>query len=163
MFSVRYVARTLKNKINRASNISVNIRKFSLQKNNVYYTKTHETIKYIDNNIVKIGVSDYAKEKMGDIVYIDVENIDENYIKGDTLCIIESVKAVSDIETLWDGTIIEHNTELIENIDDIDTIDEKISSWIFKYKLDLNNDNNDSLLIDLMDDIEYKKYIETIE
>ena len=150
MFSIRRCVSVFRNRLSISQ----------VRNNSMFYTKTHETITLIDHNVIKIGISNYAKEKMGDIVYIDIEDIDESYKTGDALCIIESVKAVSEINSLYDGTIIEHNTKLVDNIDDLDAIDESISSWILKYKI---NEKNVDISGSLMNSIEYKKYIGDID
>ena len=99
------------------------------------YAKTHETFN-IENDEVKIGVSDYARKELGDIVFIEAEVEEEDeFEQGDSVATIESVKATSDIYAPCDGTIIEHNHDLIENIASMDT--ETISEetlWFVKFK-----------------------------
>ena len=107
----------------RHLNFICNQRMFHTSKivnNNILYTKSHETIQ-LENDEVKIGISDYARKEMGEIVFIEneVEN-EEDVESGDVITTIESVKASSEIFSPSDGVIIEENEELINNIDNIE-------------------------------------------
>ncbi len=75
------------------------------------YTEEHEWIKVIDEKI-KYGITDYAQNELGDIVYVELPDEGEKMEKGDMLGVIESVKAVSDLYSPISGTISEVNREL---------------------------------------------------
>ncbi len=75
------------------------------------YTKEHEWI-LIEGNVAKIGITDHAQEAMGDIVYVELPAIDDEFSVGDSLAVVESVKAVSQIYTQIAGKVVEVNEAL---------------------------------------------------
>lgn len=77
------------------------------------YTKEHEWIK-IEGNIAKIGITDHAQEAMGDIVFVELPAVGDSVEAGDSVAVVESVKAVSDIYTSVAGTVVEVNQGLDE-------------------------------------------------
>jgi glycine cleavage system H protein len=76
------------------------------------YTASHEWVKNLDSGIVEIGLSDYAQEELGDIVFINLPKLGDSVKKGSAFADVESVKAVSDIISPMDGTVKENNAEL---------------------------------------------------
>ena len=140
----------------RHLNFICNQRMFHTSKivnNNILYTKSHETIQ-LENDEVKIGISDYARKEMGEIVFIEneVEN-EEDVESGDVITTIESVKASSEIFSPSDGVIIEENEELINNIDNIENMQES-EIWFIKYK-----PINPSEILENMNKEEYLDYL----
>lgn len=77
------------------------------------YTKDHEWIR-VEGNKAYIGITDYAQEAMGDIVYVELPEVDEEFEQEDTLCAIESVKAANDVFLPLSGRVIEVNEALEE-------------------------------------------------
>lgn len=75
------------------------------------YTKEHEWI-LVQGNVAKIGITDHAQEAMGDIVYVDLPAVDDEFSAGDSLAVVESVKAVSQIYTQIAGKVVEVNEAL---------------------------------------------------
>jgi len=126
-------------------------------KNDILYTDTHETITFLSDDIIRIGLSDYAKKLLGEIVFIEAEDIGNTFNVGDNIIVIESVKAVGDINTLYEGEIIAHNEELLENIETINELSED-ESWIVDFKITKNTNDTQ-----LMDYYEYKTFIDGIE
>ena len=116
------------------------------------YTKDHEWIK-IDGDIATIGITAFAQGELGDIVYVDVETLDETLEKEEVFGSVEAVKTVSDLFMPLSGEITEFN----ENLEDTP---EKINSnpydegWIIKIKL---SDTNQ--IADLLDAEAYKEII----
>ena len=80
-------------------------------KKDLKYTKEHEWVN-IDGNAVKIGISDYAQENLGDIVFVEMPEAGNQVTKGDTIASIESVKAVSDVYAPVSGKITVVNEEI---------------------------------------------------
>ena len=81
-----------------------------------YYSETHEWLKISDKDTQGIvGITEYAQESMGDIVFCDLEEVGENLKKGNILGMLESVKASNDIHTPVSGDIIEINDEVIDD------------------------------------------------
>ena len=75
------------------------------------YTKEHEWI-LVQGNVAKIGITDHAQEAMGDIVYVELPAVDDEFSAGDSLAVVESVKAVSQISTQIAGKVVEVNEAL---------------------------------------------------
>lgn len=99
----------------------------------ILYSKTHETIQ-IENEEVKIGISDYARKELGEIVFIEAEvEVEEEIEEGDTITTIESVKASSEIYAQSDGIVTENNRELIQNVNELSSFQEE-DFWFVKYK-----------------------------
>lgn len=82
--------------------------------NNLKYSKTHEWVNEEDNLVV-IGLSDFAQEELGDIVFINLPVEGDNVVAGEAFADVESVKAVSDVYSPVTGVVAEINEELIDN------------------------------------------------
>ncbi len=94
----------------------------------LFYTKSHEWVEWISETEAYVGLSKYASDSLGDIVYI---NIDEDDVCiGDSMGDIESVKAVSDLYSPFEGEIVEINSDAIDNPSLISEDPENI--WICK-------------------------------
>ena len=107
---------------------SLNRRKYS-----TYYTDQHETLKITGPNI-KIGISDYARESLGDIIFLESEcEIGDNVEENEVIYNIESVKATSEILSPINGELITINEELIDNVDLIQDIKEE-DLWLLEFK-----------------------------
>lgn len=117
------------------------------------YTKDHEWIKLEEGNIAKIGITEFAQGELGDIVFVEVETVDEELEAEEVFGTIEAVKTVSDLFLPADGKIIEFN-ELLE--DEPEKINEAPydEGWIIKMEL---KDVSD--LDSLMDSETYKNLI----
>lgn len=95
------------------------------------YSKTHEWVK-IEGSIAQIGITDYAQDAMGDIVYVDLPEVGDVVEVGKTFAEAESVKAVADINSPISGVVCEINEELI---DSPELINEKpFDAWLIKVK-----------------------------
>ena len=117
------------------------------------YTEDHEWVS-MDNDIATIGISNHAQESLGDIVFIELPSIGKTVKAKDEICVIESVKAASDIYAPIDGEIIEVNNNL-EGDAAIINQDPENTGWIFKLKVsDLKKFN------DLMNEDDYKKFLD---
>ena len=116
------------------------------------YTKDHEWIS-IDGDIATVGITDFAQGELGDIVYVEVETLDETLDKDEVFGTVEAVKTVSDLFIPLSGEIIEFN-------DSLETEPEKVNSdafgegWMIKIKM-----SNPEEVNDLLDDEAYKKVI----
>ena len=119
----------------------------------LYFTKTHEWVK-LDGNIATIGITDYAQNELGDIVFLEVtKEAGEHSDAKEVISTIESVKAVSDIYLPVSGNIIEINQSVINNPELINSnpFDE---GWIVKVEPDDAND-----IGQLLDETAYMKHI----
>ena len=110
---------------------------------NLKYTKDHEWIS-IDGDIATVGITDFAQSELGDIVYVEVDTIEENLNKDDVFGTVEAVKTVSDLFIPVSGEILEFNESLNDNPELINEspYDE---GWIIKMKVE-NSDQLGKLL-----------------
>ena len=116
------------------------------------YSKDHEWVE-IDNDIATIGITNHAQESLGDIVFVELPTIGKQVSSNDEVCVIESVKAASDIYTPIDGEIIEVNEKLNDNGALVNE-DPENTAWIFKLKI-----SEPSQFNDLMTLSEYQEFL----
>ena len=105
------------------------------------YTKEHEWVE-VDGDMATVGITNHAQESLGDIVFIDLPTVGKEVKSDEELCVIESVKAASDIYAPIDGEVIEINNNLNDDASIVNKDPEK-EGWIFKMKIsDLSQYNN---------------------
>lgn len=121
-----------------------------------YYTKEHEWVK-VDGETGTIGITDHAQKQLGDIVFIEVPEVDTELEKGDEAASVESVKAVADVFSPLSGTVTEVN-EALEDEPEMVNSDAQGAGWLFRLRL-----SNKSELDGLMDAALYEKYLEEEE
>lgn len=121
--------------------------------NGVLFTDQHEYAK-VENGVAQIGISDYAQEQLGDITYIELPQVGDSVSKGDSLAVIEAVKAASDLYAPVSGEIVEVNSALEDNPELVNQ-DSFGQGWIVKIKV-----SDEEELSGLMDAEAYKKYVE---
>ena len=119
----------------------------------VSYHKEHSWVK-VSGKKAKIGISYYAQETLGDIVYVDIPEIDSTVDAGAELTQIESTKTTSSVISPVSGTVLEFNEELGDSPEIINE-DPYDKGWIVVVEMD-----DESQLDDLMDAADYEKYIE---
>ncbi|MCB0473076.1 MAG: glycine cleavage system protein GcvH [Flavobacteriaceae bacterium] len=96
------------------------------------YTKDHEWVK-IDGDIAIIGITDFAQSELGDIVYIDIDTLDETLKQEEVFGTVEAVKTVSDLFMPVSGEVVEFNDELESSPEKVNT-DPYGSGWMIKIK-----------------------------
>ena len=116
------------------------------------YSKEHEWVD-VSNDIATVGITNHAQESLGDIVFVDLPEVNRDVIAGDEVSIIESVKAASDIYSPADGKITEINSKLSEDAALINKGAED-EGWIFKIKI-----SNPSQIDELMSYEEYQDFL----
>ena len=105
------------------------------------YTKEHEWVE-VEGDTATVGITNHAQESLGDIVFIDLPTVGKEVKSNEELCVIESVKAASDIYAPIDGEVIEINNKLNDDASIVNQDPEK-DGWIFKLKMaDPNQYNN---------------------
>ncbi len=119
---------------------------------NLKYTKDHEWVQ-IDGATATIGVTDYAQEHLGDIVYVELPDVGADFTKGDTFGVLESVKAVSDCYVPLSGKVLEANDTLTENPE---TVNEDCYGEGWMVRLQLTDKKE---LGDLMDQAAYEAFV----
>ena len=107
------------------------------------YTEDHEWIR-VEGDVVIVGVTDFASGELGDIVYVEVDTLDEVIGQSDVFGTIEAVKTVSDLFSPVSGEVIEFN-ESLEDTPELINEDPYGEGWIVKIKMD-NPDEIESLL-----------------
>tara|TARA_B110000977_G_scaffold65553_1_gene89324 strand:+ start:17591 stop:17971 length:381 start_codon:yes stop_codon:yes gene_type:complete len=100
----------------------------------LHYTKDHEWIS-IEDGIATVGITDFAQSELGDIVYVEVETLDEQIGITEVFGTVEAVKTVSDLFMPLSGTIIEFN-ESLEDEPEMVNEDPYGKGWMIKIKLD---------------------------
>ncbi len=110
---------------------------------NLRYTKDHEWIS-LDGDVATIGITDFAQKELGDIVYVEVETLDQTLQQDDVFGTVEAVKTVSDLFLPVEGEIIEFNEEL-ESTPELVNSDPYGKGWMIKLRL-VNIADYDGLL-----------------
>lgn len=110
------------------------------------YTKDHEWIKF-EGNIAIVGITDFAQSELGDIVFVDVDTVDEDLNAGDVFGSVEAVKTVSDLFLPISGKVIEFNEDL-ENEPELVNSDPYGKGWIIKLELKDNTDQSELLSVE---------------
>jgi len=121
----------------------------------VKYTKDHEYIR-IDGDVGTVGISHYAQEQLGDVVFVELPTAGKSFKKGDSAAVVESVKAASDIYSPVSGEVTAANPDL-EGAPATVNDDPAGKGWFFKIKL-----ANPSELDGLMDEAAYKAFLDTL-
>jgi len=121
----------------------------------IKYTKDHEWI-IMEGEIAVVGISDYAQEQLGEIVYVELPEVGKHLDKGDEACVIESVKAASEIYAPASGDVTEGNQDLDGAPGKVNE-DATGEGWLFKMTL-----NDPTELNDMMDASAYKEFVEDL-
>ena len=116
------------------------------------YTKDHEWVK-IDGEIATIGITDFAQQELGDIVYIEIETIGETLDAEEVFGTVEAVKTVSDLFMPLSGEVLEFNAALEDTPESVND-DPYKSGWMIKVKIE-----DPSQISDLLDFDAYKQLI----
>ena len=119
---------------------------------NLKYTKDHEWIS-IDGDIATVGITDFAQKELGDIVYVEVETLDQTLTQDEVFGTVEAVKTVSDLFLPLSGEIIEFNEEL-EVTPEVVNADPYGKAWMIKVRI-----SNPSEIENLLSSDDYKKLI----
>ena len=98
------------------------------------YVETHEWVREDSDGTVIVGITDYAQGALGDVVYVELPEVDSEVEMGDEVAVVESVKAASDIYAPLSGTIAEVNESLEGNPELVNT-DPYRDGWFFRLKL----------------------------
>lgn len=116
----------------------------------VLFTKEHEYVRVSGENAY-IGITDYAQDKMGDIVFVELPEVDAELEVGDALGVVESVKSASDVFSPVSGTVLEVNEALEDSPELLN--EDAMENWLALIQLSRPEE-----LDDLMDETEYKAF-----
>lgn len=117
-----------------------------------YFTEDHEWL-CVEGQVVRVGITHYAQEQLGDLVFVDLPKIGTQLAKGDAAAVVESVKAASDVYAPLDGEVVEINEALADNPELVNQKAEK-EGWLWKMTL-----QDETQLEGLMDEAAYKAFI----
>jgi glycine cleavage system H protein len=121
------------------------------------FTEAHDWVRSEGDDVVVIGITDYAQEQLGDIVFIELPGVGTEIRQGGDAAVIESVKAASEVHAPVSGKVTEANDSLADNPVQVNE-DPTGEGWFFKLKM-----SDPSELDDLMDEDTYKTYIAGLE
>jgi len=119
---------------------------------NLLYTEDHEWIK-VDGKTATIGITDFAQNSLGDIVFVELPDVDSEVEAGNTFGVVESIKSVSDLYTPISGKVVDKNSGVEETPESINQ--NAFESWLIKVEL-----SDDSQLETLMSSEKYKIFCE---
>ena len=118
------------------------------------YSKSHEYLKLLNNNQALIGITSYASNELGDVVYVELPEIGKTYNSGDKFGVIESVKSVSDLYIPLSGKVLEINKDLNNHPEYINQ-DPYGKGWMIKIELTVKPEQNK----DLISADDYSKFV----
>lgn len=118
----------------------------------LYYSESHEYVK-VEGNVAYIGITDYAQNALGNIVYVDMPEADDEIEVDEDFGAVESVKAASDLKSPVSGTVLEVNDSLEDKPESIN--EDAYANWIIKIEL-----SDKAELENLMDAEKYAKFCE---
>jgi glycine cleavage system H protein len=119
------------------------------------YTEEHEWIR-VEGDVGTIGITQYAQEQLGDVVFVDVPQAGRKVAKGEACAVVESVKAASDIYAPVTGEVIEANAALADSPGDVNA-EPLGKGWFFKIKL-----SDKGELAGLMDEAAYTDFVKSL-
>ena len=112
----------------------------------IKFSKTHEWVKLEEDNIIVCGISDHAQGLLGDLVYVELPEVGDEYSAGDECCVVESVKAASDVYCPVNGTVVEIN-EMLNDTPELVNSEPYDTGWLFKLEIsDADDLDNPDLL-----------------
>lgn len=120
------------------------------------FTEEHAWVRMDDDGIATIGISDYAQEQLGDVVYVQLPDVGRDLVQGDDCAMIESVKTTSDVKCPIGGRVIEVNETLAD-------IPERVNEtplddgWLFKLE-----PSDEAEIEDLMDADDYDDFVDSL-
>jgi glycine cleavage system H protein len=119
------------------------------------YTKEHEWV-LLDGDIATVGITDHAQEQLGDLVHVELPELERAVVEGETCAVVESVKAASDVFAPLAGKVVEINETITEDPSIVNS-DAEGEGWFFRIELD-DTDAFEAL----MDQDAYDEYLETL-
>ncbi len=116
----------------------------------LFYSKDHEWVK-VEGNKAYVGISDYAQHALGDIVFVELPEVDAEFTSGDVFGVVESVKAASDMNIPLSGKVLEINEAIVDN--PVLVNEECYENWMILIEI-----TNKEELKELMNEEQYKEY-----
>ncbi|MBM6613305.1 glycine cleavage system protein GcvH [Desemzia sp. RIT804] len=126
-------------------------------KNNLYFTKDHEWVLVFESNVARVGITKYATEQLGDIVFVEVPELDSDVTIEEEMATVESVKSASEIFAPITGTITKVNDEL-EDSPELVNESPYESGWLAEIQFE-----NEEELAQLMNQEAYENYVKELK
>lgn len=120
----------------------------------VKFSEDHEWIR-IEGDVGTIGITVFAQQQLGDVVYVEVPEVGTSVEKGGEIAVVESVKAASELYAPVDGEVVESNSELADDPTAVNS-DPEGAGWFFKVKI-----SDSGQLDELMDAAAYKAFVDS--
>lgn len=121
------------------------------------YTQDHEWVRTVSDDTVEIGITEFAQDQLGDIVFIELPELDCDVDAYDEISVIESVKAAAELKSPVSGTIVQVN-ELLEDEPELVNTSPTEDGWFCKLQL-----SNSDELDELLNEEEYSEYVASLE
>lgn len=121
----------------------------------MHFTKDHEWI-VVDGDVATVGITGYAAEQLGDVVFVEVPEVGKTIKQGEALAVVESVKAASDVYAPVSGEVVEANGELSDSPETVNATPEA-GGWFAKIKL-----SNPAEVDALMDRTAYEAFLSSL-
>ena len=99
----------------------------------LHYTESHEWVRIENDDTILVGITDHAQQQLGDLVFVELPNVETEVGKGDDLVVLESVKTAADVYAAVSGEVVEVNTQL-EDKPDLINEDPYGNGWIYRIK-----------------------------
>ncbi len=122
----------------------------------IRYTKDHEWVRLEEDGTATVGITDHAQEALGDIVFVELPAPDRAIVEGESVAVVESVKAASDIYAPLAGKVLEVN-ELLTDDPSLVNRDPEDEAWFFRMEL-----TDPDAVTALMDDEAYQSFLESL-
>jgi glycine cleavage system H protein len=119
------------------------------------FTKDHEWLR-LDGDIVTVGITDHAQQQLGELVFIELPELERDVVAGEACAVVESVKAASDVYAPLAGRVAEINETIVEDPEIVNS-DAEGEGWFFRLEID-----DTAAFEDLMDQEAYDEYVETL-
>ena len=120
------------------------------------FTKDHEWIQLEDDGVATVGITDYAQDQLGELVYVELPEVDQEFGAGSDAVVIESVKAAGEVKAPVGGSVTAVNEDLVDEPGKVNT-DPMGDGWFMKMQV-----TDPSELDDLMDEDAYKEYTDEL-
>ncbi|GAA0585399.1 glycine cleavage system protein GcvH [Caenispirillum bisanense] len=122
----------------------------------MWFSKDHEWIRIEDDNTATVGISHYAQEQLGDVVFVELPEVGRTLVKGEEAAVVESVKAASEVYSPLGGEVVAFNKALPDSPGTIN-LDPFGDGWFYRIKLDGEPDTEG-----LMDQAAYDDYVASL-
>lgn len=120
------------------------------------FTEDHMWVREDEEGIITVGISDYAQQQLGDVVYVQLPQVEQTLSPADEAAMIESVKSTGEVRVPVNGTVVAVNDRLADNPELLNR-DPTGSGWLFRMEMD-----DAQPLADLMDENAYEEFISTL-